>query len=111
MDFRVDLSVFQGPLDLLLFLVRRHELDITEVSLAQITDQFLEYLSVLEQIDMDAVGEFVATAALLIEIKSQQILPHPEEMEQEGEDARRELVQRLLEYKKYRDAASVLEER
>lgn len=111
MDFRVDLSVFQGPLDLLLFLVRRHELDITEVSLAQITDQFLEHLSVLEQMDMDAVGDFVAVAALLIEIKSQQILPHPEEVEQEGEDARQELVQRLLEYKKYRDAASVLEER
>jgi segregation and condensation protein A len=112
MDFRVDLSVFQGPLDLLLFLVRRHELDITEVSLAQMTDQFLDYLSVLEQIDMDAVGEFVAVAALLMEIKSQHLLPHPEEIQQEeSEEARRELVQRLLEYKKYRDAASLLEER
>ncbi|MCS7305943.1 MAG: segregation/condensation protein A [Thermoguttaceae bacterium] len=111
MDFRVALSVFEGPLDLLLFLVRRHELDITEVSLAQITEQFLEYLSVLEQIDMDAVGEFVAVAALLIEMKSQQILPHPEEVQEEAEDARRELVQRLLEYKKYRDAANLLQER
>ncbi len=111
MDFRVDLNVFQGPLDLLLFLVRRHELEITEVCLAQITEQFLEYLSVLEQIDMDLVGEFVEVAALLIEMKSQQILPHPEEVPQESEEARRELVQRLLEYKKYRDAASLLEER
>lgn len=111
MSFRVDVGVFQGPVDLLLFLVRRHELDITEVSLAQITDQFLEYLSVLAQIDVDAVGEFVEVAALLIEIKSQQILPHPEEVQEESEEARRELVQRLLEYKKYRDAASLLEER
>jgi len=110
-DFRVDLSVFQGPLDLLLFLVRRHELDITEVSLAQITDQFLEYLSVLEQIDMDVVGEFIAVAALLIEMKSQQMLPHPEEIQEESAEAQRELVQRLLEYKKYRDAARLLEER
>jgi len=111
MDFRVDLSVFRGPLDLLLFLVRRRELDITEISLAQITEQFLEYLSVLEQLDMDGVGDFIAVAALLIEMKSQQMLPHPEEVQQEVEDARRELVQRLLEYKKYRDAASLLEER
>ena len=112
MEFRVELDVFQGPLDLLLFLVRRHELDVTEVSLVQITDQFLDYLSVLEQIDMEAVGEFVAVAALLMEIKSQHLLPHPEEIQQEeSEDARRELVQRLLEYKKYRDAASLLEER
>lgn len=111
MDFRVDLSIFRGPLDLLLFLVRRHELDITEIALVQITDQFLEYLSVLEQLDVDAVGDFLAVAALLIEMKSQQILPHPEEVEEEVEDSRRELVQRLLDYKQYRDAAILLEER
>jgi segregation and condensation protein A len=111
MEFRVDLDLFRGPLDLLLYLVRKHEVDILDLPIATITDQYLEYLAVLEQLDVNAVGDFVALAATLIEIKSQMVLPHGDEVEQEIDDPREDLVRRLLEYKKYRDAASVLEER
>jgi segregation and condensation protein A len=111
MDFRVDLSVFRGPLDLLLYLVRKHEVEIVDIPIAEITDQYLQYLSVLEQLDVGAVGDFLGLASTLIEIKSQQVLPRGDEIEDEPEDPRQELVQRLLEYKKYRDAASILEHR
>jgi segregation and condensation protein A len=111
MDFRVDLNTFRGPLDLLLYLVRKHEVEIIDIPIATITDQFLQYLTILEQLDFGAVGDFLAVAALLIEIKSQQVLPRCDEVEDEIEDPRQELVQRLLEYKRYRDAASMLEER
>ncbi|MEN6449397.1 MAG: segregation/condensation protein A [Thermoguttaceae bacterium] len=110
-DFRVDLSLFRGPLDLLLYLVRKHEVEITDIPVAAITDQYLEYLAILEQLDVNAVGEFLAVASLLIEIKSQQVLPRCDEVEGAVEDPRQELVRRLLEYKKFRDAASLLEER
>ena len=110
MDFRVDLSVFRGPLDLLLYLVRKHEVEIVNIPIALITDQYLRYLAVLEQLDVNAVGDFLAMAAWLIEIKSQQVLPRGDEVQEELEDPRQELVRRLLEYKCYRDAASMLEE-
>ena len=110
MDFRVDLSVFRGPLDLLLYLVRKHEVEIVDIPIALITDQYLRYLAVLEQLDVNAVGDFLAMAAWLIEIKSQQVLPRGDEVQEELEDPRQELVRRLLEYKCYRDAASMLEE-
>jgi segregation and condensation protein A len=111
MDFRVDLSLFRGPLDLLLYLVRKHEVEIVDIPIATITDQYLEYLAVLEQLDVDAVGDFLAVAATLIEIKSQQVLPRADEVQDELEDPRQELVRRLLQYKEFRDAASILEER
>jgi len=110
-DFRVDLNVFRGPLDLLLYLVRKHEVEIVDIPIAMITDQYLKYLAVIEQLDVNAVGDFLAVASLLVEIKSQQVLPRSDEVEDELEDPRQELVRRLLEYKKYRDAASILEER
>ena len=110
-DFRVDLNMFRGPLDLLLYLVRKHEVEIVDIPIAKITDQYLEYLTLLEQLDVNAVGDFLAMASMLIEIKSQQLLPRGDEVEDALEDPRQELVQRLLEYKKYRDAASILEER
>ena len=98
-------------MDLLLYLVRKHEVEIIDIPIAPITDQYLEYLAIVEQLDVNAVGDFLAMASLLIEIKSQQVLPRSDEVEGEMEDPRQELVHRLLEYKKYRDAASVLEER
>ena len=110
MDFRVDLSVFRGPLDLLLYLVRKHEVEIADIPIAMITDQYLGYLAVLEHLDVNAAGDFLAMAAWLIEIKSQQVLPRNDEVQQELEDPRQELVRRLLEYKRYRDAASMLED-
>jgi segregation and condensation protein A len=98
-------------MDLLLYLVRKHEVEITHIPIAKITDQYLEYLAVIERLDVNAVGDFLAMASWLIEIKSQQVLPRSDEVEGEVEDPRQELVRRLLEYKKYRDAASILEER
>ena len=111
MDFRVDLNVFRGPLDLLLYLVRKHEVEIVDIPIAEITDQYLQYITVLEQLDVNAVGDFLALASTLIEIKSNEVLLRGDEVEEEIDDPRQELVRRLLEYKKYRDAASILEER
>ncbi len=111
MNFRVELDLFRGPLDLLLYLVRKHELDVIDIRIAAVTEQFLEYIAILEKIDVDAVGDFLDLASLLIEMKSRAALPGEEEVEAELEDPRQELVRRLLEYKQYRDAASILEER
>lgn len=112
MDFRVDLSMFRGPLDLLLYLVRKHELDVTDIPVALITDQYIHYLEILEQLDVDSVGDFIEIASLLIEIKSRMVLPHVDEGEAATaeDDPRDELVQRLLEYKAYKDASSRLRE-
>lgn len=112
MDFRVDLSMFRGPLDLLLYLVRKHELEIMDIPISMITDQYIAYLEILEQLDVDAVGDFVEIASLLIEIKSRMVLPQVEDEEEQAveDDPRQELVQRLLEYKKYKDAATTLKE-
>lgn len=111
MDFRVDLDIFRGPLDLLLYLVRKHEVEIVDIPISTITDQYLDYLAVIEQLDCNAVGDFLAMASTLVEIKSQQVLPRADEVEDDLEDPRQELVRRLLEYKRFRDAASMLEER
>jgi segregation and condensation protein A len=111
MSFRVDLETFRGPLDLLLYLVRTHEVEIVDIPIACVTDQFLAYLAVLEQLDVNAVGDFVETASTLIEIKSRMVLPRGDEVEAEMDDSHRELVRRLLEYKKYKEVASILEER
>ena len=75
MRFSVQLDVFRGPLDLLLYLVRKHELDVTDIPLARVIDQYLDYIAVLEQIDVDAVGDFLDMASSLIEIKSRMVLP------------------------------------
>ena len=74
-DFRVDLNLFRGPLDLLLYLVRKHEVEIVDIPIAEITDQYLQYIAVLEQVDVNAVGDFLALASTLIEIKSNEVLP------------------------------------
>jgi segregation and condensation protein A len=110
MSFRIDLDIFRGPLDLLLYLVRKHELDVVDIPIAIITEQFLDYLEVLQELDVNDVGEFIEMASSLLEIKSRMILPQGGEDVEEIEDPREELVERLLQYKKYRDAASILEE-
>ena len=111
MDFRVDLDVFRGPMDLLLYLVRKHEVEIVEIPISEITEQYLGYLAVLEELDCNAVGDFLAMASMLVEIKSREVLPRSDEVDDDLEDPREELVRRLLEYKKFRDAATMLEER
>lgn len=111
MTFRVDLEIFRGPLDLLLYLVRKHEVEVVDIPIAPITAQFLEYLAVLQQIDVNAAGDFLEMASTLVEIKSRMVLPRGGEVEDELSDPRQELVRQLLEYKKFKDAASMLEER
>ncbi len=109
--FSVELEIFRGPLDLLLYLVRKHEVAISEIPICAVTDQYLQYMEVLEQIDVNAVGDFLEMASTLIEIKSRLVLPSGGEEDDELEDSRKDLVRRLLEYKKFRDAASLLEEK
>lgn len=111
MPFRVALADYRGPMDLLLYLVRKHELDIVQLPVALITEQFLEHLAVLEKLDLDAVGDFVEMASTLTEIKSRMVLPHGDEVDEELPDPRAELVRQLLEYKRFKDAASMLDER
>lgn len=110
-DYRVELDVFRGPLDLLLFLVRRNELDVCDIPIAEITDQYLQYLQLLQAVDVDVAGDFLVMASTLMEIKSRMLLPHGEQGVEGEEDPRQELVRQLLEYRKFRDAAALLEER
>ena len=111
MNFHVDLETYRGPLDLLLYLVRKHEVDVMDIPIAMIAQQYLAYLDVLQALDVDAVGEFLEMASTLVEIKSRLALPHASDDEEPLEDPRNQLVEQLLEYKKYKDAASMLEER
>ncbi len=111
MDFRVQLDTFRGPLDLLLYLVRKHEVDLSDLPIAHITEQYLLHLEVLQQLDVNEVGDFLDLASTLIELKSQAVLPRGGEVTEPWDDPRDELVERLLEYKRYKDAASMLDER
>jgi len=108
-DYLVELDTFRGPLDLLLYLVKHNEVDICDIPIARIADQFLEYLRVMEMIDVERAGEFLVMAATLMEIKSRTLLPRSEELTEKEEDPRQELVRQLLEYKKIKDAAALLE--
>lgn len=110
--YRVQLDHFEGPLDLLLFFVRRDELDVHDIPVARIADEYLEVVRTLEHVDLDAAADFVYTAALLIQIKARMLLPRPD-LDEDGEpvDPRKELVDRLLEYVRYKEAAGHLEGR
>jgi segregation and condensation protein A len=110
-EFKVDLDVFSGPMDLLLYLVKKHEVDVTAVPIAKIATEFVAHLDVLEELAIDQVGDFVELATVLLEIKARALVPRPEETEEPVDLVREDLVRRLLEYKQYRDAASVLEDR
>jgi segregation and condensation protein A len=112
MEFKVATDVFSGPMDLLLYLVKKHEVDVAQVPIARIAEEFVAYLDVLEDLAIDQVGEFVELASVLLEIKARSLVPRPEETAEEPvETAREDLVKRLLEYKQYRDAAVMLEDR
>jgi segregation and condensation protein A len=110
MSFRISLDAFRGPLDLLLYLVRKHEIDVFDIPIAHITEQFAQHLEVLQDLNVDDVADFVEMASTLLEIKSRLALPQAGADEEVIEDPREELVERLLEYKRFRDAASLLEE-
>ncbi len=112
-DYKVKLEIFEGPLDLLLFLIKRDEIDIYDIPIERITSQYLEYLEAFQELDLDIAGEFVLMAANLIYIKSRSLLPVQErqgEEEEEEADPRWELVRQLLEYKKFKDAGAHLGE-
>jgi segregation and condensation protein A len=114
-NFTIDLDVYAGPLDLLLYLVRREELSLVDISLAKIAEQYASFIEVLTELDIDGVGDFLEIAATLVEMKAKAVLPKVhEEVETDSstyETQDDQLVVRLLEYKRFRDAASVLEER
>ena len=110
-SWKVDLPAFEGPLDLLLHLVRINEVEITDIPISLICDQFNEYLQLMEELNLDIAAEYIYEAALLIFIKSRMLLPrHAESTEEDATDPREELVQRLLEYRKMQDAAQSLAE-
>jgi segregation and condensation protein A len=112
MGFRIELPVYRGPIDLLLFLVRRQEVSLAETALATVVDQYLEYLEFLKELNLADVGDFIEMASILVEMKSLAVLPKvvQEDEEEQIEDPQHELVERLLQYKEIRDAASILDE-
>jgi len=111
-EYKVQLEVFEGPLDLLLYLIKKDELDIYDIPIERITSQYLQYIDLMRMLDLSIAGEFIVMAATLMMIKSRMLLP-PEERaeleEEEEEDPRWDLVRQLVEYKKFKDAAMHLE--
>ena len=114
-DYKVQLKVFEGPLDLLLYLIRREEVDIYEVNLTKIATQFIEYVEMMRGLDLDVAGEFLVMAATLMYIKSRELLPVDQQATPEGEDEevdpRWDLIRQLVEYKKFKDMAAQLQAR
>ncbi len=111
--YNIRLDNFEGPLDLLLFFIKRDEYDIYDIPIASITQEFLEYVKVLELLDLELAGEFLVMASMLVQIKAQMLLPREEKQglepgEVDDDDPRAELVRRLLEYKRYREATDTL---
>ncbi len=110
-DYKVQLDSFYGPMDLLLYLIKKAEVDVYDIPIAQITEQFVEHLEMLQLVDLGKAGEFVEMAATLIEIKSKMLLPREEVSFDEIEDPRSELVQQLLEYRRFKHLAVELEQK
>ncbi len=113
-DYKVQFEVFEGPLDLLLYLIKKEEVDIYAVNLTKLATQFLEYVELMRQFDLEVAGEFLVMASTLMYIKSRELLPVEQQAvveggEEEGEDPRWELIRQLVEYKKFKDAAAQLQ--
>lgn len=120
MEYKVKLDAFEGPLDLLLHLIRRLEIDIYEIPVAEITDQYLEYVHSMQQLELDVAGEYLLMAATLMALKSKMLLPAEESADENGEhdhgedggeELREALIEKLIEYKKYKEAAAHLKTR
>src|SRR6476660_4724765 len=113
-EYKVQFEVFEGPLDLLLYLIKKEEVDIYEVNLTKLATQFVEYLDVMRLLDLEFAGEFLVMAATLMYIKSRELLPKEQQVaveEEDEEDPRWELIRQLVEYKKFKDAAAQLQQR
>ena len=108
-EYKVRLEQFEGPLDLLLYLIKKQEIDIYDIPISQITEQYLGYIGVLEFLNLELAGEFLVMAATLMRIKARMLLPRETADEEEIEDPRKDLVQQLLEYQKFKQAASDFE--
>src|ERR1044071_9462573 len=112
-EYKVKFEVFEGPLDLLLYLIKKEEVDIYDVNLTQLATQFIEYIELMRMLDLDIAGEFLVMASTLMYIKSRELLPVDQQVavegEEEGEDPRWELIRQLVEYKKFKDAAAQLQ--
>lgn len=112
-EYRVQFEVFEGPLDLLLYLIKKEEVDIYEVNLTKLAAQFIEYIELMRMLDLEVAGEFLVMAATLMYIKSRELLPREQQVapegEEEAEDPRWELIRQLVEYKKFKDAAAQLQ--
>lgn len=110
MSYKIKIEVFEGPMDLLLHLIKKHELDIYSIPIALITQQYLEYIELMKSLDMEIAGDFLVMASTLTHIKSRMLLPPAEtpETEEDGVDPRAELIRRLLEYKSFKEAAGTL---
>lgn len=107
-NYSIKLDIFEGPLDLLLYLIKKNEIDIYNIPIALITEQYLGYLKMIKELNLDLAGEYLVMASTLIHIKSRLLLPAPEEPEEDEEDPRAELVRQLLEHKKFKDIAENL---
>jgi segregation and condensation protein A len=106
---QVFLEAFEGPLDLLLYLIRKENIDITDIPVAEITRQYIEYIEVMQDMQLELAGEYLVMSAMLAEIKSRMLLPRPAGVEEDEEDPRAELVRRLQEYERYKQAAEDLD--
>ncbi|MFC1704246.1 segregation and condensation protein A [Candidatus Omnitrophota bacterium] len=111
MSYKIKLDFFEGPLDLLLYLIKKSEVNIYDIPIAKVTEQYLQYIELMKLLDLDIIGDFLVMAATLIQIKSRMLLPQEQEQEEEEEDPRAELVKRLLEYQKYKEVATQLREK
>ncbi len=112
-EYKVKFEIFEGPLDLLLYLIKKQEVDIYEVNLTALATQFIEYVDAMRTLDLEIAGEFLVMASTLMYIKSRELLPDDQQVlvegEEEGEDPRWELIRQLVEYKKFKDAAANLQ--
>ena len=112
MGYKLKLEIFEGPLDLLLYLIKKDDIDINDIPISQITEQYMQYISMMKMLDLDVVGDFLVMAATLMQIKSRMLLPpDPNEQPEEEIDPRDELARRLLEYKKFKEIAEALKEK
>ena len=112
MGYKLKLEIFEGPLDLLLYLIKKDDIDIHDIPISQITEQYMQYISMMKMLDLDVVGDFLVMAATLMQIKSRMLLPpDPDEQPEEELDPRDELARRLLEYRKFKEIAEALKEK
>lgn len=112
MSYKLKLDVFEGPLDLLLYLIKKDDIDVRDIPIAAVTEQYLQYIEMMKMLDLEVVGEFLVMAATLIQIKSRMLLPpDPADIEDDEEDPRQDLVRRLQEYKLFKEVAAQLKEK